>query len=214
VAARAARVFLFLLPGGRPQRRAGEGAAVTANAAFFPLPFGRPGPRFLGAPSPPRSRAAPTEAAVAEVAAAVAARASKVFWLRLPFGRSRLRDTGSFVTGLAIFFPLPFGRLGPRFSDTTSPLALGPPGEDMVGWSSNRKIETGEEAEYAIDPKRPLYLKRSDAGEGVGVMGSAMPDASVTAPFSLHRAYLREGNHCGHHSGLWEEPTGCAADAR
>jgi hypothetical protein len=47
-----------------------------------------------------------------------------------------------------------------------SPLVLGPLGEDMVGRSSDRKIETGEEAEYAIDPERPLYLKRSDAGGG------------------------------------------------
>jgi hypothetical protein len=47
-----------------------------------------------------------------------------------------------------------------------------------------------------------------------GVMGLIMPDASGTAPFSSHRVYLREGNRCGHHSGSWEEPTGCAADAR
>jgi hypothetical protein len=77
VVARVARVFLFLLPGGRPRRRASEGAAVAADAAFFPLPFERPGPRFLGAPSPPRAGAAPIEAAAAGVAAA--ARAAKVF---------------------------------------------------------------------------------------------------------------------------------------
>jgi hypothetical protein len=45
-------------------------------------------------------------------------------------------------------------------------------------------------------------------------MGSVMPDASVTASFSSHRAYLREGNRRGHHSGSWEEPTGRAANAR
>jgi hypothetical protein len=206
VATRVARVFLFLLPGGCPRQRDGEGAAVATDAAFFPLPFGRPGPRFLGAPSPPRAGATPIEAAAAGVAA-------KVFWLRLPFGRPRLRDTGGIVAGLMIFFPLPFGRPGPRFSETPSPPAPGPPGEDMVGSCPDRKIETGEEAECAIDPERPQYLKRSDAGEGTGIVGSVMPNASVTAPFSSHRAHPQEGNRCGHPSVSWVEPTGRAADA-
>jgi hypothetical protein len=52
-AARAARVFLFLQPGGRPRREANEGMAATAIAAFFPLPRGRPGLRFSGTPPPP-----------------------------------------------------------------------------------------------------------------------------------------------------------------
>jgi hypothetical protein len=53
-AARAARVFLFLLPGGRPRRGAEEGAAV---AAFFPSPHGRPGLCFSGTSMPPVSPA-------------------------------------------------------------------------------------------------------------------------------------------------------------
>jgi hypothetical protein len=59
----------------------------------------------------------------------------------------------------------------------------------MVGLRSDRKIETGEEAECAIDPEHSQYLKRSDAEEGAGVMGSAMPNASITALFPLHRAH-------------------------
>jgi hypothetical protein len=44
-AARAAKVFLFLLPGGCPWRGAEGGEAATAaNLAFLPLPRGRPGP--------------------------------------------------------------------------------------------------------------------------------------------------------------------------
>jgi hypothetical protein len=52
-AARAARVFLFLLPGGRLRREADEGAAAVTATTFFPLPFRRPGLHFSGAPSPP-----------------------------------------------------------------------------------------------------------------------------------------------------------------
>jgi hypothetical protein len=214
VAPRAARVFLFLLPGGHPRRRDGEGVAVAAGAAFFPLPFGRPGPRFLGTPSPPRAGAAPIEVAAAGAAAAAAARAAKVFWLRLPFGRPCLRDTGGIVARIAIFFPLPFGRPGPCFSGTPSLPAPGPPGEDIDRLSSDEKIEAGEEVECAIDPERPQYLRRSDAGEGAGVVGSAMPNASVTAPFSSHRAHPQEGYRCDQYSGSWVEPTGCVADAR
>jgi hypothetical protein len=216
VAARTARVFLFLLPGSRPRRRAGEGAAVAIDAAFFPLPFGRRGPRFLEAPSPPMAGAAPIEAAAAGVAVvvAVAARAAMFFWLQLPFGWPRLQDTGGIATGLVIFFPLPFGWPGAHFSEASSPPMLGPPREYMVRLRSDRKIETGEEAGCAFDPERPQHLKRSNAGEGAGVIGSAMPNASVTTLFSLHRAHPREGNRCSHHGASWVEPTGRAADTR
>jgi hypothetical protein len=155
VAPRAARVFLLLLPGGRPRWRDGEGEAAATSTDLFPLPFGRSGPCFLGAPSPPRVEAAPIAAAAVGAAVAAAARAAKVFWLRLPFGRPRLRDTGGIIASIATFFPLPFGRPGPHFSGTPSLPASGPPGEDMDGLSSNEKIETGEEVECAIDPERP-----------------------------------------------------------
>jgi hypothetical protein len=79
--------------------------------------------------------------------------------------------------------------------------------------SSDKKIEAGEEVECAIDPGRPQYLRRSGAGEGASVVGSVMPNASVTAPFSLHRAHPQEGNCCDHYSGSWVEPTAHVADA-
>jgi hypothetical protein len=89
------------------------------------------------------------------VGAAAAARAARVFWLQLPFGRPCFRDTGDVVTDIAAFFPLPFGRPGPYFSGTPSPPASGPLGEDMDGLSFDKKIEAGEEVECAIDPERP-----------------------------------------------------------
>jgi hypothetical protein len=149
VAPRAASVFLFRLPGGRLRQRDDEGVATTAGATFFPLPFGRLGPHFLEAPSPRRAGAAPTVAAAMGAAAAVAtaARATRVFWLRLPFGRPRLRDAGGVIAGIATFFPLPLGRPGPRFSGMPSPPASRPPGEDMDGLSSDERIEAREEVE-------------------------------------------------------------------
>jgi hypothetical protein len=158
--------------------------------------------------------AAPIDVAAAGAAAAAAARAAKVFWLRLPNGRPHLRDTGGVAFGLVIFFPLPFGQPGPGFSGVSSPPAPGPPREDMVRSHSGRKSETEEEAECAFDPERPRHLKRSDAGEEAGVMGLAMPNASVTAPLSLHRAHPWEGNRRSHHNGSWVEPTGRVANAR
>jgi hypothetical protein len=83
----------------------------------------------------------------------------------------------------------------------------------MDGLSSNEKIEEGEEVECAIDPERPQYLRRSGAGEGASIVGSAMPNASVTALFSSHRAHPQEGNRCNHYSGSWVEPTGHVANA-
>jgi hypothetical protein len=114
-AARAARVFLFLLPGGRPRRRPGGEATASIIAAFFPLPFGRPGPRFLGTSMSPTAGAAPMEAVTAGTAAVAAARAAKVFWLRPPNGRPRLCDTGGVAAGILTFFPLPFGAEGSLF---------------------------------------------------------------------------------------------------
>jgi hypothetical protein len=134
--------------------------------------------------------------------------------LRLPNGRPRLRDTGGVAAGLVIFFLLPFRRSGPRFSEAPSPPAPGPPREDMVRLHSNKKREIEEEAECAFDPERPRHLKRSDAGEGAGIIGSAMPNASVTAPLSLHCAHPQEGNCRSPHNGSWVEPMGCVTDAR
>jgi hypothetical protein len=50
-------------------------------------------------------------------------------------------------------------------------------------------------------------------GKGASVMGSAMPNVSVTVLFSLHRAHPQEGNRCDHYNRSWVEPTGHVADA-
>jgi hypothetical protein len=42
------------------------------------------------------------------VGAAAATRATRVFWLQLPFGRPRFRDASGIVTDVSVFFPLPF----------------------------------------------------------------------------------------------------------
>jgi hypothetical protein len=58
-ALRAARVFLFLLPGGRPRRQGDEGVAAAAGAVFLLLPFRTARPLFFwdahitGSPSRP-----------------------------------------------------------------------------------------------------------------------------------------------------------------
>jgi hypothetical protein len=131
MAPRATWAFLFLLPGGRPRRRDDEGAAAAAGAAFLPLPFGRPGPRLSGTPASP---GAPVARGVTEeegAAAAVAARASKVFLLRLPFGRPRFRDAGGDISGALTSSLLPSG--------TLSPLAAEPLRDDMTGLGSERR---------------------------------------------------------------------------
>jgi hypothetical protein len=167
VAARAARVLLFLLPGGCPRRRAGEGEAAATGAAFFLIPLGRPGPRFLGTSTPPTAGAASTEAATA---GSVAAAAARVFWLLLPNGRPRLRNTGDVVAELAAFFPLPFKRLGLRFSGAPSPPAPGPPREDMAGLRSNE--ERGRRSGGVCpQPRAPSAFKEEGCRKGGGRNG-------------------------------------------
>jgi hypothetical protein len=122
---------------------------------FFLLPLGWPGPRLSGAPSPSRARDTLAVVTVAVAATAVAAKAARVFWLQLPFGRPRFRDAGGIATGVSVFFPLPFGRLGPHLFGTPPALAVEPPREDMARWSSEGKVEVEEEVERALNPKRP-----------------------------------------------------------
>jgi hypothetical protein len=62
----------------------------------------------------------------------------------------------------------------------------------MVGLCSGGGSEAEEEVECAFDPERPRHLKRSEAGERAGVMGSAMPNASVTAPLSSRHVRPQE----------------------
>jgi hypothetical protein len=124
MAPRAAGAFLFLLPSGRPRQRDDEGAAAAAGAAFLPLPLGRLGPRFSGTPASPGASVARGTTEVEGAAAAFAVRASKVFLLRLPFGRPRFRDAGGDISGaLSSFSPS---------VETLSPPAAEPLREDMA----------------------------------------------------------------------------------
>jgi hypothetical protein len=102
--------------------------------------------------------------AVVAGAAAAAARAAKVFWLRLPFGHPRFRDVGGIISGASVFFPLLFGRPGPRFSGTPSPPTVEPLREDMTEQSSEERVEGKEEVECALTPERFQYLMRRDRG--------------------------------------------------
>jgi hypothetical protein len=131
VAPRAARVFWFLLPGGRLRRRGNEGVATAAGAVFLPLPFGRLGPRFSGTPASPGVLATRVTAEAEGATTAAVARASKVFLLRLPFGQPHFRDTGGAISSALASFLLP--------SRTLSPLAVEPLREDMTGLGSKRR---------------------------------------------------------------------------
>jgi hypothetical protein len=66
-------------------------------------------------------------AVVVVAVVAAAARAAKVFLLRLPFRRPCFRDVGGIISGASAFFPLPFG--------TPSPPTAEPLREDMAGQS-------------------------------------------------------------------------------
>jgi hypothetical protein len=184
---KSAGAFLFLLPGGRPRRRDEEGAASATGAFLFLLPFGRPGFRFSGmTPSPgiPVAWGMTEEEAAAAV---LAARASRVLLLRLPFGRPRPRGAEGAVSGASTSSLTPSGILLPLPGEW--------PGDDMVGPSSRRERE-GEVAD-ALSNEHARYLKES--GERV------TPDVSVTN-FHVMR-------HCdGCRSGSWEGSMGHVAD--
>jgi hypothetical protein len=168
VAPRAARVFLFLLPGGRPRRQDDEGTSIAAGATFLPLPFRRLGPRFLGAPSPPRTGVAPTT-----VAAAAAARAAKVFWLQFPFGRPHLWDAGGIIAGIAASLPLLFERPGPRFSGTPSPPSV-ETSRTRHGWAELWREDRGRgRSGLSHRPQTPPVFKEQWCGrKGSGIDGA------------------------------------------
>jgi hypothetical protein len=97
---------------------------AATEVVFFPLPFGRPGPRFSGTPTSPEAPAAWGATEVEAAAEAFAARASKVLLLCLPFGRPRFQDTEGAASGASTSFSLP--------SRTLSSLAVEPLGDDMT----------------------------------------------------------------------------------
>jgi hypothetical protein len=92
MAPKAAGAILFLLPGGRSRRRGDKGAAAASEAVFLPLPFGWLGLHFFGMLVSPEALVVRDATEVEGAAAATTTRASKVFLLRLPFGRPRFRD--------------------------------------------------------------------------------------------------------------------------
>jgi hypothetical protein len=190
VAPREARVFLFLLPSGRPRRRGDEGAATAAGAVFLPLPFGWLGPCFSGTLAPPGALVTRVAAEAEGATAAAATRASKVFLLRLPFRRPRFRDTGGAISGALASILLP--------SRTLSPLAAEPLREDMTGLGSEgRGSRRGEKWGSALGHERAQHLKRSGEGDDTRHFGN-----------HLHIVC----NRCGCRSGSWREPMGCIAD--
>jgi hypothetical protein len=99
------------------------------------------------------AEAAPMGAAMVGTAAAAAARATKVIWLRLPNGRPHLRDTGGVIARLMTFVLLPFGWPGFHLFEASSPLAPGLLREDMVGLRSDGRSEVEEVMECALDPE-------------------------------------------------------------
>jgi hypothetical protein len=161
----AARVFLFLLPGGRPRRRGDEGMAAAADADFLPLPFGRPGPRFFGTPPSSGALAARVVAEVEGATVAVAARASKVFLLRLPFERPCFRDAGGVISGALASFSLP--------SRILPPLTAEPLRADITGLGSERRGSWRREKwECALSHGRSQHLKRSGEGDDTRRFGN------------------------------------------
>jgi hypothetical protein len=98
------------------------------------------GPPSLQIPSPPGADATPVVVVVIVAVAFVAARATKVFLLRLPFGQPRFRGTGGATSGTSVFFPLP------------SSLTAKPLREDMAGPSLEEKPRSGNVPSTANAP--------------------------------------------------------------
>jgi hypothetical protein len=136
---------------------------------------------------------------------AATASMARFFLFLLPSSRPRREaDEGTTVVANTAFFPLPFGRPSLRFSGTPSPPAPpapGPPMADMVRLCASKAEK--EDMECAFDPERPQHLKKSEAWEGAGVVGSVMLNTSATAPLILCHACPREGNRCSGHKGSW-----------
>jgi hypothetical protein len=97
--------------------------------------------------------------------AAAAARASKVFLLRLPFERPRFRDVGGVISGALASLSLPSGNLSPP---TAEPLR-----EDMTGLGSERiGSRQREKWGYALSHRRSQHLKRSGEGDDTRRFGN------------------------------------------
>jgi hypothetical protein len=98
-------------------------------------------------------------------AAAIAARASKVFLLRLPGGRPRLQGTGGVAAGTFALFWLLSGRPRLRPPDplgAPAPAPLKAPSDDIGGgeaeWEKLRQLLGNEGSEDAWGWKNPREL--------------------------------------------------------
>jgi hypothetical protein len=101
------------------------------GAVFLLLPIGRPGPRFSGTLASPGAPVAWGATEVEGAAPAIAARAPKVFLLRLPFGRPHFQDAGGDISGALSSFSLPSGTLSPPTAELLR--------EDMAELGSERR---------------------------------------------------------------------------
>jgi hypothetical protein len=96
---------------------------------------------------------------------AAVARASRVFLLRLPFGRPRFRDAGGTISGAWASFSL--------LSGTLSPPAAEPLREDMAGLGSERRgLRRGEKWGCAFGHGRVHHLKRNGEGDDTRRFGN------------------------------------------
>jgi hypothetical protein len=75
----------------------------------------------------------------------VAARATKVFLLWLPFGRPRFRDAGGIISSASVFFLLPSGIPSPSMAELLR--------EDMAGLSSEERLKAEEEMGVRPQPR-------------------------------------------------------------
>jgi hypothetical protein len=109
-------------------------------------------------PTSPGALAAWVAAEVEGATAAAAARASKVFLLRLPFGRPRFRDAGGVISGALASLSFPSGNLSPPMAE--------PLREDMTGLGSERRgSREREKWGCALSHGRSQHLKRSGEGD-------------------------------------------------
>jgi hypothetical protein len=139
--------------------------ATAVGAIFLLLSFERPGPCFSETPMSPGALAARVAEKVEGATTAAAARASKVFLLRLSFGRPRFRDAGGVISGALTSFSLPSGILSPP---TAEPLR-----EDMTGLGSERRgSRQRKKWECALSHGRSQHLKRSGEGDDTRRFGN------------------------------------------
>jgi hypothetical protein len=106
-------------------------SSSRCGSGLLPAPLWTAGSSLLRDARIARSPSCPGCDEVEGAVAVIAARASKVFLLRLPFGRPRFRDAGGDVSGA--LFPY-----SPSVGTLSTPVAE-PLREDMAKWGSERR---------------------------------------------------------------------------